>query len=78
LRFKNAGTRMITAAIFVSLLFVYALLSKQAAQTPITAPILFTAAGMVMSPAWCMSRRGWRDPQCLPPPCRIRFGAAAV
>ncbi|MGA3317281.1 MAG: cation:proton antiporter [Candidatus Korobacteraceae bacterium] len=43
---------MITAAIFVSLLFVYALLSGRASQTPITAPILFTAAGMVMSPAW--------------------------
>src|ERR1700739_5132399 len=43
---------MITAAIFVSLLFVYALLSERASQTPITAPILFTAAGMVMSPAW--------------------------
>jgi len=43
---------MITAAIFVSLLFVYALLSRKAAQTPITAPILFTAAGMAMSPAW--------------------------
>lgn len=43
---------MITAAIFVSLLFVYALSSGRASQTPITAPILFTAAGMVMSPAW--------------------------
>jgi NhaP-type Na+/H+ or K+/H+ antiporter len=43
---------MITAAIFVSLLFGYALLSGRASQTPITAPILFTAAGMAMSPAW--------------------------
>src|SRR5664279_2925074 len=43
---------MITAAIFVSLLFVYVLLSGRASQTPITAPILFTAAGMVMSPTW--------------------------
>jgi sodium/hydrogen antiporter len=43
---------MITAAIFVSLLFVYALLSERASQTPITAPLLFTAAGMVMSPFW--------------------------
>ncbi len=40
------------AAIFVSLLFAYALLSRLASQTPITAPILFTAAGMVMFPAW--------------------------
>jgi sodium/hydrogen antiporter len=43
---------MITAAIFVLLLFVYALLSGRASHTPITAPLLFTAAGMVMSPAW--------------------------
>ena len=43
---------MITAAIFVSLLFVYALLSGRASQTPITAPLLFTAAGMAMSPFW--------------------------
>ena len=43
---------MITAAIFISLLFGYALLSGRASQTLITAPILFTAAGMVLSPAW--------------------------
>jgi sodium/hydrogen antiporter len=43
---------MISAAIFVSLLFIYALLSGKASQTPITAPLLFTAAGMVMSPLW--------------------------
>jgi len=43
---------MVTAAIFVSLLFVYALLSGRASQTPITAPLLFTAAGMAMSPFW--------------------------
>jgi len=43
---------MITAAIFVSLLFGYALLSKRASQTPITAPILFTAAGMALSSHW--------------------------
>ena len=43
---------MITAGIFVSLLFAYALLSGRASQTPITAPIVFTAAGMLMSPAW--------------------------
>jgi sodium/hydrogen antiporter len=43
---------MVTAAIFVSLLLVYALLSGRASQTPITAPLLFTAAGMAMSPFW--------------------------
>ena len=43
---------IIAAAIFVSLLFIYALLSGRASQTPITAPLLFTAAGMVMSPLW--------------------------
>ena len=43
---------MTIASIFVSLLFGYALLSKRASQTPITAPILFTAAGMVLSSHW--------------------------
>ena len=43
---------MTTAVIFVLLLFGYALLSKRASQTPITAPILFTAAGMVLSSHW--------------------------
>jgi NhaP-type Na+/H+ or K+/H+ antiporter len=43
---------MFTAAIFVSLLFVYALLSGRASQTPITSPLLFTVAGMAMSPFW--------------------------
>ncbi len=43
---------MTTAAIFVLLLFKYALVSKRVSQTPITAPILFTAAGMVLSSHW--------------------------
>lgn len=43
---------MISVIIFVVLLFTYALLSKRAEHTPITAPIVFTAAGMVMSQAW--------------------------
>lgn len=43
---------MTIAAIFIALLFVYALLSKRVSQTPLTAPILFTAAGMVLAPAW--------------------------
>ncbi len=42
---------MIVAVVFVSLLFVYALLSKRLSLTPLTAPILFTVAGMLMSPA---------------------------
>lgn len=43
---------MIAAVIFVSLLFVYALLSAKASRTPVTAPLLFTAAGMLLSPLW--------------------------
>ncbi len=43
---------MAVAAIFISLLFGYALISRRASQTPITAPILFTAAGMVLSSYW--------------------------
>ncbi len=43
---------MNTAAIFVLLLFGYALLSDRASQTPITAPIFFTAAGMLLSSHW--------------------------
>lgn len=43
---------MITIAFFVLLLFVYALLSQRMERTPITAPIVFTLAGMVMSSAW--------------------------
>ena len=43
---------MITAATFVALLFVYALVSKRLSETPVTAPILFTAVGMLLSPTW--------------------------
>ncbi|HXY10294.1 MAG TPA: cation:proton antiporter [Terriglobales bacterium] len=43
---------MITAVTFVGLLFVYALLSRRLSETPITAPILFTAVGMLVSPKW--------------------------
>jgi sodium/hydrogen antiporter len=43
---------MNTAAIFVLLLFGYALLSNRASKTPITAPIFFTAAGMLLSSHW--------------------------
>ena len=41
---------MIVLAIFVSLFFVYALLSRRLEQTPVTAPIVFTAAGMLLFP----------------------------
>jgi sodium/hydrogen antiporter len=43
---------MITAVTFVGLLFVYALLSRRLSEAPITAPILFTAVGMLVSPKW--------------------------
>jgi len=43
---------MMIAAIFVSLVCVYALLSQRLSRTPLTAPILFTAAGMAMSSGW--------------------------
>jgi len=43
---------MITAVMFVGLFFAYALLSRRLAETPITAPILFTGAGMLVSPSW--------------------------
>ena len=43
---------MTTPIIFVTLIFVYALLSKRVSETPITAPIMFTGAGMIMYSAW--------------------------
>jgi len=43
---------MTSFAIFLALLFVYALLSRWIEQTPITAPIVFTTLGMLLSPAW--------------------------
>jgi len=43
---------MMIAAIFVSLVCLYALLSQRLSQTPLTAPIVFTAAGMAMSSSW--------------------------
>ena len=39
---------MITLAVFICLLLLYSLLSRRLARTVLTAPILFTAAGMVM------------------------------
>ena len=43
---------MMTVAIFVCVLFLYALLSQWIERTPLTAPITFTALGMVMSSRW--------------------------
>jgi len=42
---------MIPLALFVSLLFLYSLLSRRLEQTIVTAPIVFTVAGMLMFPA---------------------------
>jgi sodium/hydrogen antiporter len=41
---------MIVLAIFFSLFFVYALVSRRLEQTPFTAPIVFTAVGMLTFP----------------------------
>ncbi len=42
---------MIPLAVFVLLLFLFSLLSRRLEQTIVTAPIVFTAAGMLMFPA---------------------------
>ena len=42
---------MIPLAFFVSLLFLYSLLSRRIERTIVTAPIVFTVAGMLMFPA---------------------------
>ena len=44
---------MIPLAFFVSLLFLYSLLSRRLERTIVTAPIVFTVAGMLMFPAPC-------------------------
>jgi NhaP-type Na+/H+ or K+/H+ antiporter len=42
---------MIVLAIFIALFFAYALVSRRLEQTPVTAPMVFTAAGMlILSP----------------------------
>ncbi len=48
----TAETAMMTLTIFVLVLFLYALLSQRIEQTPLTAPIVFTALGMAMSSGW--------------------------
>src|SRR5271165_923891 len=42
---------MISLAIFILLLFLYSLLSRRLEQTVLTAPIVFTVAGMLMFPS---------------------------
>ena len=42
---------MTSLAVFISLLFLYSLVSRRLEQTIVTAPIVFTAAGMLMFPA---------------------------
>ena len=42
---------MIPLAFFISLLFLYSLLSWRLERTLLTAPIVFTVAGMLMFPA---------------------------
>lgn len=42
---------MISLAIFILLLFLYSLLSRRVEQTVLTAPIVFTVAGMLMFPS---------------------------
>jgi len=43
---------MLIVAIFVGVLLVYALLSERIANTPLTAPIIFTVLGMMFHPHW--------------------------
>ena len=42
---------MMSLAIFVSLFFLYSLISRRLEQTIVTAPIVFTVAGMLMFPS---------------------------
>ena len=42
---------MTSLAVFISLLFLYSLVSRRLEQTIVTPPIIFTAAGMLMFPA---------------------------
>lgn len=43
---------MIMAVAFIGLLFAYALFSRRLSETLLTAPILFTTVGMLVSPMW--------------------------
>ena len=43
---------MIIVATFIIVLFAYAMLSERIAKTPLTAPIVFTALGMMLHPHW--------------------------
>jgi len=39
----------VTIVLFISLVFLYSLVSRRLARTVVTAPIVFTAAGMLIS-----------------------------
>jgi NhaP-type Na+/H+ or K+/H+ antiporter len=53
---------MIAIAVFAAILFFYALSSRRAEETPITAPIVFTALGMAMSSSWVHVARAGMNP----------------
>src|ERR1700690_65588 len=52
---------MTLLAIFISLFLLYSLLSRWLERTMLTAPILFTAAGMAMSPVLPVLKRTGLD-----------------
>src|SRR5271157_1572576 len=48
---QKGRATMVPLALFVSLLFLFSLVSRRLEQTMVTAPIVFTVGGMLMSPA---------------------------
>ena len=56
---------MVPLAFFVSLLFLFSLLSRRLEQTVVTAPIVFTVAGMLMFPALQGILKAGGSPQIL-------------
>jgi sodium/hydrogen antiporter len=54
---------MMTLAVFLSLLFLYSLVSGRLERTILTAPIVFTVAGMLMSPTLQRILRAGGNPQ---------------
>jgi hypothetical protein len=71
---------MMSLAVFVSLFFLYSLISRRLEQTVVTAPIVFTVAGMLMFPALPAILKFGVNAGVLSgrliPACRNRFGAA--
>ena len=47
---RNYSLAMTPLVVFVSLLFLFSLVSRRLEQTIVTAPIVFTVAGMLMFP----------------------------